>query len=92
MLIGASTESSLPGSQFHCRRWNVSNTVITFMADHWTATPCSTGPSCTWEASMVGAWVYGPDYERTGEEIFATGAGANKGSYRSRLRKDTGSY
>ncbi len=45
------------------------------------ATPCSRGPSCTWEASTVGGWVYGPDYEPTGEEIFGTGAGANKGSY-----------
>jgi peptide/nickel transport system substrate-binding protein len=46
-----------------------------------TAVPCQTGPSCSWQASMVGGWVYGPDYEPTGEEIFATGAGANKGSY-----------
>jgi hypothetical protein len=44
MLIGASTESSLPGSQFHCRRWNVSNTVNTFMADHCVAT----GPEKLW--------------------------------------------
>jgi peptide/nickel transport system substrate-binding protein len=51
------------------------NTVI------GTATPCSRGPSCTWDASTVGGWVYGPDYEPTGEEIFGTGAGANKGSY-----------
>jgi peptide/nickel transport system substrate-binding protein len=51
------------------------NTVI------GTATPCSKGPSCTWDASTVGGWVYGPDYEPTGEEIFGTGAGANKGSY-----------
>ncbi len=53
----------------------------TFNSVIGTATPCSTGPSCTWEASMVGGWVYGPDYEPTGEEIFGTGAGANKGSY-----------
>jgi peptide/nickel transport system substrate-binding protein len=45
------------------------------------ATPCSPGPSCSWQASMVGGWTYGPDYEPTGEEVFATGAGANKGSY-----------
>ena len=45
------------------------------------AVPCQRGPSCSWQASMVGGWVYGPDYEPTGEEIFATGAGANKGSY-----------
>ena len=46
-----------------------------------TAVPCQPGPSCSWQASMVGGWVYGPDYEPTGEEIFAPGAGANKGSY-----------
>ena len=46
-----------------------------------TATPCSPGPSCSWQASMVGGWTYGPDYEPTGEEVFATGAGANKGNY-----------
>jgi peptide/nickel transport system substrate-binding protein len=46
-----------------------------------TAVPCKPGPSCSWETSMVGGWVYGPDYEPTGEEIFAPGAGANKGSY-----------
>jgi len=46
-----------------------------------TAVPCSAGPSCTWQASMVGGWTYGPDYEPTGEEVFSTGAGANKGSY-----------
>jgi peptide/nickel transport system substrate-binding protein len=51
------------------------NTVI------GTAVPCSKGPSCAWDASMVGGWVYGPDYEPTGEEIFGTGAGANKGNY-----------
>jgi len=46
-----------------------------------TAVPCQKGPSCSWETSMVGGWTYGPDYEPTGEEIFAPGAGANKGSY-----------
>ena len=45
------------------------------------AVPCKPGPSCSWQASMVGGWVYGPDYEPTGEEVFATGAGANKGNY-----------
>jgi peptide/nickel transport system substrate-binding protein len=45
------------------------------------AVPCSPGPSCSWQASMVGGWTYGPDYEPTGEETFGTGAGANKGSY-----------
>jgi peptide/nickel transport system substrate-binding protein len=54
---------------------------VTFNTVIGIATPCSKGPSCTWDASTVGGWVYGPDYEPTGEEIFGTGAGANKGSY-----------
>ena len=45
------------------------------------ALPCPVGPSCSWQAAMAGGWVYAPDYEPTGEELFATGAGANKGSY-----------
>jgi peptide/nickel transport system substrate-binding protein len=45
------------------------------------ALPCPVKPSCSWQASMAGGWVYAPDYEPTGEELFATGAGANKGSY-----------
>jgi peptide/nickel transport system substrate-binding protein len=53
----------------------------TFNAIIGSAVPCQPGPSCSWQASMVGGWVYGPDYEPTGEEIFATGAGANKGNY-----------
>jgi len=36
----------------------------------------------TWEmANWGGGWVYSPDYLPTGEEIFATGAGSNSGSY-----------
>jgi peptide/nickel transport system substrate-binding protein len=57
----------------------------TFDAIIGSAVPCSVGPSCTWEASMVGGWSYGPDYEPTGEEIFGTGAGANKGNYNNAL-------
>jgi peptide/nickel transport system substrate-binding protein len=49
------------------------------------AVPCSPGPSCSWQASMVGGWTYGPDYEPTGEEVFGTGAGANKGNYNKPL-------
>jgi len=40
------------------------------------------GAKCAWEiANWGGGWVYSPDYEPTGEEIFATGAGSNSGSY-----------
>ena len=50
------------------------------------ATPCPsatvTKASCTWEmANWGGGWEYSPDYLPTGEEIFATGAGSNSGSY-----------
>ena len=45
------------------------------------ATPCKPGPKCTWEMLMYGGWIYSPDYEPTGEELFFTGAGSNSGSY-----------
>jgi peptide/nickel transport system substrate-binding protein len=35
----------------------------------------------SWEAAEYGLWIYSPDYEPTGEELFATGAGSNAGSY-----------
>ncbi len=34
-----------------------------------------------WQGSMYGLWIYSPDYEPTGEALFATGAGSNSGSY-----------
>jgi peptide/nickel transport system substrate-binding protein len=34
-----------------------------------------------WQGAMFGLWIYAPDYEPTGEELFATGAGSNSGSY-----------
>ncbi len=48
-----------------------------------TAIPCKVGASdCTWEfGNWGGGWLYAPDYLPTGEEIFATGAGSNSGSY-----------
>ena len=49
------------------------------------STPCpsATVPksACTWEMVGFGGWLYSPDYLPTGEEIFATGAGSNSGSY-----------
>jgi peptide/nickel transport system substrate-binding protein len=44
------------------------------------AVPCS-GPKCTWQIAMYGGWVYSPDYQPSGEALFATGAGSNGGSY-----------
>jgi peptide/nickel transport system substrate-binding protein len=38
-----------------------------------------TNPS--WQGAMYGLWIYSPDYEPTGETLFATGAGSNSGSY-----------
>jgi peptide/nickel transport system substrate-binding protein len=35
----------------------------------------------SWQAAEYGLWIYSPDYEPTGEELFATGAGSNGGSY-----------
>jgi peptide/nickel transport system substrate-binding protein len=34
-----------------------------------------------WQLASYEWWGYDPDYEPTGEEIFATGAGSNNGSY-----------
>jgi peptide/nickel transport system substrate-binding protein len=34
-----------------------------------------------WQGSMYGLWIFSPDYEPTGESLFATGAGSNSGSY-----------
>jgi peptide/nickel transport system substrate-binding protein len=35
----------------------------------------------SWQMALAGGWSYEPDYEPTGEELFATGAGSNGGSY-----------
>jgi peptide/nickel transport system substrate-binding protein len=46
------------------------------------STPCSPGPSCSWDALMYGGWLFnGPGFEPTGEPLFETGAGSNSGSY-----------
>jgi peptide/nickel transport system substrate-binding protein len=37
--------------------------------------------SSSWQGAMYGLWIYSPDYEPTGEELFATGAGSNGGAY-----------
>lgn len=43
--------------------------------------PCS-GSSCSWQMGNYGVgWTYFPDYYPTGEDTFATGAGANFGGY-----------
>jgi peptide/nickel transport system substrate-binding protein len=39
-------------------------------------------PSNTsWQAAQYGLWIYSPDYEPTGEDLFYSGAGSNGGSY-----------
>jgi peptide/nickel transport system substrate-binding protein len=35
----------------------------------------------SWQAAEYGLWIYSPDFEPTGEELFATGAGSNGGAY-----------
>jgi peptide/nickel transport system substrate-binding protein len=35
----------------------------------------------SWQMGTYVNWLYSPDYEPTGEEIFATGAGSNGGAY-----------
>jgi peptide/nickel transport system substrate-binding protein len=52
-----------------------------------TAIPCSPSSStCSWELEDWGGlgWVYSPDYEPTGDELFQSGAAANYGSYVSK--------
>jgi peptide/nickel transport system substrate-binding protein len=53
------------------------NTVI------GTAIPCDAGEAdCNWEMhNWGGGWVFAPDFYPTGEQIFATGAGSNQGSF-----------
>ncbi len=46
------------------------------------AAPCS-GRACTWQMLDLGGWIYAPDYAPTGEDLFATGASLNVGSYSS---------
>ena len=48
-----------------------------------TAVPCaSSEPACSWEfANWGGGWIYSPDYLPTGEDLFATNAVENFGSY-----------
>jgi peptide/nickel transport system substrate-binding protein len=61
---------------------NINETTSTFNTVIGNATACTPGPSCTWEMEdWAGSWVYYPDIYPTGEELFATGAVANYGSY-----------
>ena len=43
------------------------------------ATPCKTGSPCTWDMEFWGGgWIYAPDYEPTGDELWScTGSGAS---------------
>lgn len=45
--------------------------------------PCKpTQSSCSWQISnWGGGWIYAPDFLPSGEDLFATGAGSNSGSY-----------
>jgi len=60
----------------------INETATTFDTVISNATACTPGPSCTWEMQdWAGSWVYAPDFYPTGEELFASGAVANYGSY-----------
>ena len=44
--------------------------------------PCTLPSGCSWQLAMnFGGWLYAPDYEPTGEDMFASGASYNLGSY-----------
>jgi peptide/nickel transport system substrate-binding protein len=45
--------------------------------------PCKPSQSsCNWQISnWGGGWIYAPDFLPSGEDLFATGAGSNSGSY-----------
>jgi len=59
---------------------NVTLTSASFNTVIGNAVPCPSG--CPWALeNWGGGWVFSPDYYPTGEEIFATGAGSNSGSY-----------
>lgn len=47
------------------------------------AVPCQpTDPKCAWQVqNWGGGWIYSPDFYPSGEDLFATGAVANYGSY-----------
>ncbi|MGA8296228.1 MAG: ABC transporter substrate-binding protein [Acidimicrobiales bacterium] len=52
-----------------------------------TAIPCAPSSStCNWQLEDWGGlgWVYSPDYQPTGDELFQTGAASNYGSYVSK--------
>jgi peptide/nickel transport system substrate-binding protein len=73
--------------QYEVSEWSKAGIHVTTKAASFNnvlkyGSPCAKGPSCTWEmANWGGGWIYAPDYLPTGEEIFATGAGSNSGSY-----------
>jgi peptide/nickel transport system substrate-binding protein len=43
--------------------------------------PCTSGAKCTWDMLFDGSNFDGPWFEPTGDQLFATGASANPGSY-----------
>ncbi|MGH9172397.1 MAG: ABC transporter substrate-binding protein [Acidimicrobiales bacterium] len=59
--------------------------AMTFDGVLETAVRCkASASSCSWEmANWGGGWLYEPDYDPTGEIMFASNAGANSGSYNS---------
>jgi peptide/nickel transport system substrate-binding protein len=61
---------------------NITATGETFDTVLGTAFPPCSGSACTWEwADWGGGWVYYPDFEPTGEELFLNTASSNAGSF-----------
>jgi len=61
---------------------NVTLSSASFNTVIGNAVPCTGGGNCAWALeNWGGGWVFSPDYYPSGEEIFATGAGSNSGSY-----------
>jgi len=61
---------------------DVTVSTATFDTVLGNATPCTPGPSCTWQMEWWGGgWEYSPDQYPTGDVLLATGAGSNSGSY-----------
>jgi peptide/nickel transport system substrate-binding protein len=62
---------------------NVNLTTGTFDTVLGNAVPCgASSGNCGWQmANWGGGWIFSPDYYPSGEDLFATGASSNSGSY-----------
>jgi peptide/nickel transport system substrate-binding protein len=64
--------------------WSALGINVTLLPGSFTTVAGDAVPSNhNWELANYGLWIFSPDYYPTGEELFATGAGSNAGSYSS---------